>query len=363
MNHASLHLRPWERLGIRRDVEYLTDNIGQLLGSGVDVVSALSSVEGGMRSSIMKRLVHTIGERVAEGESLSALLGETGLFPDRTVALIKVGEENGQLVSYFKMIGLQEEKQRSFRAKIRSALMYPGFVFIMTIVVGVGVSWFILPRLSRVFFQLKIELPLITKIVLGFGAFLGEWGVYAVPLGAVALAALVYVVFFHRKTKRIGERLLMLLPGVRTLLQQVEMARLGFVLGGLLKGGIPITDAIASLKDATDSVYYKRLYEHIGGKIAAGESVADAFASYRRIDALVPQTVQQLLITASKSGTLAEVLLKLGASYEEQSDTSMRNLSVILEPVLLFIVWLAVVCVALGVILPIYDLIGGINRR
>ena len=356
-------LKFYERFGIASDLEYLTENLGLLLAAGVDVVGALESIESGVKSKALRRIIHSMREDIASGSSLSSVLEASALFPSRIVTLIKVGEESGQLVSHFKMVAVQEEKQRALRSKIRSALLYPSFVFIVTLIVGVWVSWFILPRLAKVFSQLKLELPLITKIVLGFGSFLGSYGLIAVPIAILCLGAVIYFLFIHRRTKGIGEYILFSLPGVKRLLQEVELARLGFILGGLLRAGVPILPALDSLREATESHHFKRLYTHVRAHIEIGDSLEQSFVSYRRIDTCIPQTVVQLIVTGGKSGTLAEVLLKIGAAYEEKSDASTRNLSVILEPILLFIVWIAVVSVALGVILPIYKLIGGINHH
>lgn len=350
------------RLGLGKDLEYLMHNLGLLLAAGVDVVSALDSIEEGIRSARLKRITRSMRDQVIAGDPLSKVFEKTGLFPPRVVTLVRIGEESGQLVSQFKMLSIQEEKQHALRSKMRSALLYPGFVFMVTIVVGVGVSWFILPRLAKVFLQLKLELPLITKVVLGFGAFLGEYGTVAVPLAILFCGGLIYILFILPRTKWMGESILFSIPGVRQLIQEIELARLGFILGGLLRGGINILEALDSLKSATQSYRYQKLYEHIREHIDAGDSVEQSLKSFAGINGLIPQPVQQLIMVGSRSGGLAEVLLKIGAAYEEKSDVSTRNLSVILEPALLFIVWIAVVSVALGVILPIYNLIGGINR-
>ncbi len=145
-------------------------------------------------------------------------------------------------------------------------------------------------------------------------------------------------------------------------MQEIELARLGTILGGLLHSGVPILASIESLRSATESRRYQRLYTHLAERIAEGDALPEIFAGYRGINALIPEPVQQILIVGSQSGTLSSVLVKIGSVYEEKSDVSTRNLSVILEPLLLIIVWLAVVAVALGVILPIYSLIGGIHR-
>lgn len=362
MNIVTATLQGIQRLGLRKDLEYLTHNVGMLLAAGVDVAGALESIETGVKNKKLKNLIRSMRKDLASGEPLSTIFEKCGLFHERIILLIRLGEESGQLVSQFRMISVQEEKQRILRSKLKSALLYPGFVFIVTLVVGVSVSWFILPRLAKVFFQMKLELPLITKVVLSFGVFLGKYGLIAVPIFIILIAILIEVIFVLPRTRWIGQAILFAIPGVRQLIQEIELARLGVLLGGLLHSGVPILPALRSLRSATESDRYKELYSHLYERINVGDSIEQSIASFKTIDTLIPRPIQQLLIVGGKSGNLADMLLKIGAVYEEKSDASSRNLSVILEPILLFIVWLAVVGVALGVILPIYQLIGGIHR-
>lgn len=354
--------RLFQNFGIGKDLDYLTENLGLLLGAGVDISTALTSIKGNVETARMKEIIDEMSADLAAGTPLSETFKKTRLFPRRVSSLILIGEQTGQLVKNFKMIAEQEEKQRSFRAKIQTALLYPGFVFGITIAVGIGVSWFILPRLATLFAQLKLELPFITKMLLSFGMFLSKHGATALPVFLLGMVALIYFLFFFPGTKRLGEYVLFSFPGVNRLLTEVELARFGFTLGGLLKSGVPILEAFSSLEDSTNSERYKGLYAHMRKKLATGESFADSFRTFRKVGHLIPGPIQQLLITGSASGSLAETFTKIGKIFEEKSDVTTRNLGVILEPILLFIVWIAAVSVALAVILPIYNLIGGINR-
>ena len=353
----------FRRALLKDDLTYLTQNLGLLLGSGVDVASALDSILQGVNSRSMKNIVLTMREEVKGGTPLWEVLENSRLFPERVTAMVRVGEESGQLIKHFKMIGDQEEKQREFSSKLMTALLYPGFVFVVTLIVGISVSWLILPKLAHVFFQLKLELPLITTVILGFGTFLAKFGFIAVPLFVLTLTLVGYVVFVLPSTKWLGEYFLVALPGVGQLLQEIEIARLGFLLGGLLKSGVPIVEALDSLQSATGSARYRALYLELRLDIDRGDSLESSLRSIRNVHSLIPVPVQQLLITGSHTGRLADVLLQVGSTYEEKSDASTRNLSVILEPILLFVVWAAVLSVALGVILPIYKLIGSVNTH
>ncbi len=257
---------------------------------------------------------------------------------------------------------MQEQKEREFRGKITSALLYPGFVFTLTVVVGVSISWFILPRLASVFASLHATLPLITRLLIALGSFLGNYGMYVVPSFILLSTLLLFFVFIFKKTNFLGQAILFHIPAIAGLLKEVELARLGSLLGGLLQAGLPVLDSLESLASSTTLYRYQKFYRYLYEKVETGNSFQKSFDQYNHINTLIPIPIQQLVITAEQSGNLATTLLKIGAMYEAKTENSAKNISVLLEPILLVIVWLGVVAVAIAVILPLYSLIGNLNN-
>lgn len=149
------------------------------------------------------------------------------------------------------------------------------------------------------------------------------------------------------------------MPGIKQLVKEIELTRFGYLLGILLSAGLSITNALDSLISATEIAQYKKFYLHLRNSIEDGNSFQKSFASFKDINRLIPISIQQLVITGEQSATLSATLLKIGQTFETKTDITTKNLSIILEPVLLVIVWLGVVTVAFAVILPIYSLIGG----
>jgi type II secretory pathway component PulF len=143
---------------------------------------------------------------------------------------------------------------------------------------------------------------------------------------------------------------------------EVEVARFGYLLGTLLEAGLTVTRAIESLAGASDVIRYKKFYLALRESIDMGNSFQKSFEAYKNIDALIPQPIQQLIISGEQSGNLNKTLIKVGQVLEAKSDTTTKNLTIIMEPILLVIVWAGVVSVAFAVILPIYSLVGGLNN-
>lgn len=332
-----------------------------MLSSGMNILSALDAVSAELKSERMKRIVRDLKDDIDAGSPLWRAFEATALLPAHVVSLVKIGEEAGRLPENLKVIAAQEEKERSFRSKIRSAMMYPLFVMALTLVVGIGISWFILPRLAGVFSELKIQLPFITRALIAFGRFLGDYGAFVVPIFIAALAAVIYIFFVMPKTKAVGQSILFRLPGVGRLIREAELARMGYILGTLLGAGLPIVDAINSLAQATASYEYQRFYGILRDQIEGGNSFARSFAMYPKSRKLIPAPIEQLVVSGEQSGRLPDVFLRIGETFEAKTETTTKNLAIILEPILLVVVWVGVVAVALAVILPIYSLIGGLN--
>jgi len=349
--------------GLGKERDYFVENLSMLISGGMPITTVLDSIATEMRSRRMKNVIAAIKSDIESGSSLWRTLAKTGLFPEHAVSLIRLGEQSGKLIENLKVVTIEQEKDRVFRSKLRSAMMYPIFVLSLTVIIGVGIAWFILPKLATVFAQLKIALPLITKILIGTGTFLGEYGSYVVPAGIVAMIVVFFFIFLFSKTKFIGQFILFSSPGIKGLIKEVEVARFGYLLGTLLEAGLPITHALDSLASATEITQYQKLYLHLRDSVEDGNSIQKSFVSFRNANHLIPAPIQQLIVAGEQSGSLPGTLLKIGQKFETKADISTKNLTVILEPILLVIVWLGVVAVALAVILPIYSLIGGFKTQ
>ncbi len=348
--------------GLAKEKEYLIENLSFLAGSGMPVSQALLAIQEELKSSQMKKIVGRVRDAVENGTLLSKALEETGLFGTHAISLIRSGEESGTLSQNLHVIAEQDAKNRLFKSRLHSALMYPILILVVTGLVGISVAWFILPKLSTVFSQLHVKLPFITQIVIGFGQFLGDYGIIAVPAFMICILLAVYLLFYNEKTRVVGQYILFAVPGIWNLIQELEIARMGYLLGTLMKSGLPVVQAIGSLKESTLSPFFLKFYAYLYESIEKGNSFEQSFAEYPNVKDILPSAIRQVITAGEQSGNLSTVLIEVGAKYEAKTELSSKNLAVALEPVMLVIVWLGVVMVALAVILPIYSLIGGVNK-
>ena len=351
----------FQNLSIGKEKEFFLENLSLMLSSGMPVAAALAAMKRTVKSKRLAQIVGNLESDINSGHHFWHSFEKTGLFPAYVVSLIRIGEESGRLGENLKLLSRQQSKDRALKDRVRSAMIYPTIVLGLTVTLGLAISWFILPRLTSVFSDLRLKVPLLTRIFINFGSFLQHWGFVAVPVFLGSLLIILWLLFIVPKTKIAGEKLLLWLPGVGQLLKEVELSRLGYVLGSLLGAGVPMVHAMELLGQASGLQKYGRLYRFLKTSMEEGNSFEAAFKAFPKVDKLLPVPVQEMIVAGEQSGKLEQIFTAIGENYEEKSQMTSQNLTVILEPVLLVIVWIGVGSLALAVIVPLYSLVGGLN--
>ncbi|HEY5667987.1 MAG TPA: type II secretion system F family protein [Candidatus Saccharimonadales bacterium] len=344
---------------MERDEEHILAELALLLKAGVPVGKTFMALQDATRSSRTKRTLRRMAQDVDEGTPLWRVLERSRLISSGALALIKLGEKSGNLAENLALAARQEEKQRLFRARVRSALLYPAFVLTVTVVVASGITWYLLPRLAQMFTQMGTNLPWESRLFVSAGHYLSGHG-WVIPATVAVLALAVYAMFFAPRTRFTGQAVLFALPGIARMLREIEVARFGYLLGTLLKAGMSVTEALDLLASSTTLRRYQRLYSQLRGAFDEGygfnASLPKHASSY-----LLPQSVQQMIIAGEKSGALPETLLHISEVYQQKADVSTQNVETIIEPALLILVWMAVLAVAVAVIVPVYSLVSGLG--
>lgn len=351
---------PYLSIGFGDEKDYFIENLSLLISSGMGISSALSTMHDSVKSWKMRKMIAVIENMVASGTPLWKSFLETKILPTRVISLVRSGEESGKLPEHLNLVTVQQHKEKIFKSRLRSALLYPGIVLILAIFLALGGAWFILPNLVSIFAETKGSLPITTKILLLTGNYLRDYGAIIVPSIIATLSVSIFFVFFYKKTKFLGEKVLFIIPGIKTLIQGVELGRFGFVLGALLQAGFQANEGLRLLAEGTEHHLYRKFYNHLQESILHGESFKTAFSTYRHSDRLIPIPVQQLVVASEKSGRLPETLMKIGVIFEEKTEAMSQDLSSILEPIILLVVGLVVGLVVSGIIGPIYGLSGQI---
>lgn len=337
------------------------ESLSLLVRGNLSVIDAIASLKLEAKSKKFKVALQQVEDELAGGSSLSNALTSAKILTPETVSLIRLGEETGRLSEQLSAIVETSKRSNAFKAEIQSALLYPGFVLGLVLIVGTVMVWYVFPKFIVLFSNVGGKLPLPTRIIIGLGEFFNRYGIVVVPLFFAVLAVAAYLLFVYQKTKIAGDRLLLALPITGPLFRNMELTRMSYSLGSQLSAGISLPEAFVSLEHSTYLIPFRDLYDRISQRVLEGEPLSKAMEGEDAGHDYLPLHIIRLIASAERSGTLSETFRTLSATYDEKASGVAKNFSALLEPVVISVVGLLVGLVALGVLGPIYGLIGTIN--
>ncbi len=335
-----------------KQVLLFTKNLGILLKSG----STLSESIQVLRDQAKGKwywILNDIVEHIEKGLRFSEALGHyPKTFPPLFKGVVEIGEQSGTLEENLSYLTIQLEKSYELKRKVFSALMYPAIVMIGMIILGFGVSIFILPKISRVFESFRVELPLATRILLAISRFFTNYGTIAIIGFFVGIFFLIYL-FRRHFMKPLSHWLLLHIPVVKNLVIRLNLSMFCRTLGILLRTGTTIDDGLRTCVNTTSNFYYMKFLQYAHNQVKGGSALADIL---KRKKNLFPPTVTQIIQVGEASGTLSDSLDYCAQLNEDEVDNLTQNLTVILEPLILLVLGIAVATLALAIITPIYSI-------
>lgn len=345
--------------GLGKQRSGFIQNLSMMLGAGLHMTDAIDTLGRESRGG-MRKLVRQILRDVENGSALWRAMDRQAFFSPYAIALIRIGEEAGNLSENLKNLAEQDEKDQAMRQKVKMAMIYPIIIISLTFIITIGLSWFVLPQLVGVLFALNVELPATTRAVIAVSNFFTVHGPVVVP-SALLIFFVLAVLLKFTKLRYLGQWVVLHIPGVKTLIMQASIARFGIILGSLLRAGVAPVEALQSLTEVTSLLRYKSFYRKLTEHIKIGDSFAKSFEEIRGSRKALPASVQQITVTGERSGRLSEVLLKIADIYQKKAEETAQKLPIILEPVLLIFIAGLVAIIAFSIIMPIYSVVGNIG--
>ncbi len=348
-------------IGMGKERMMFIQNMATMLNAGLPLTDSLRTLVLETRNRSMRKLIQRIVDAVENGSPLWRAMEAQSLFSLHALALVRIGEEAGNLAENMGYLAEQDEKDHALRSKVKMAMIYPTIVMVIMFIIVVGLGMFVLPNLVGVLFSLNVKLPLITRIVIWFSNMFTTYGAVGVPsfIGGFILLA---ILSKYTPLRHVTQWIMFKIPGIGKLAKEATIARFGVILGGLLKAGVPVVEALESLTQVTPIASYKRLYAQLLARVAIGDSFAKCFATIRGSQKLLPASVQQLVITGEKSGSLADIMLKIADIYDKKASETAEKLPIILEPLLLLFIGSLVGSIAFAIIIPIYSIVGNVGQ-
>jgi len=332
-------------------------NISSMLEAGLALSRSLEVIARQTKNSKTKAVIENINEQIKKGASFSsALESHPKIFNPIFVSMTNAGEESGNLVQSFKNIASQLEKSYVLMKKIRGALVYPGVIVTAMVFVGFFMLTNIVPTLSKTFLELGVELPASTKFIIALSDLLQEQtllffgGLIALILGVIGL-------FKSKFGRNIVDNVIVKLPVIGDIVKEVNSARTARTLASLLKAGVSYLQAIQITKGVVQNHLYKNILEQAQKKIETGDKISDIFTQNEH---LYPSFFGEMIAVGEETGDLGNMLLKVAEFYEEEVDQKTKNMSTIIEPILMLVVGVGVGFFAISMISPMYSLLENI---
>ncbi|MBN1258334.1 type II secretion system F family protein [Candidatus Peregrinibacteria bacterium] len=306
----------------------------------------------------IRQIIEDVIARVDRGAYLHEAFGlYPQYFPPLFLNLVKTGEVSGSLEINLKRLATVISKEIEFRQKVLSAMMYPTFVLIAIVGLGLSVSFLVLPNLLPLFKSLGTELPFTTRVLLWFAEFSEAAGFY-LWLGLFVFAVFLAWIYRRPFAKPFFHWFFLRFPLFGPLHKQITLARLSRTLNSLLESGMPLENALMLITSIISNYYYRRSIEKALPLVRKGESLSEALEKYPR---LYDPMFVSLLALGERTGGLTDSFGYISEFYEAEVDEKMKNFAVSLEPVLLIIAGVAVGFVALAILSPIYQLTGSLR--
>jgi MSHA biogenesis protein MshG len=334
------------------DILLFSRQIHTLLKAGVPIMRALGGLQEAAINPAMKAVIQDLRESLEGGRELSAgLARHPRVFSPFYLSMVKVGEATGLLEEVFMRLFVHLEFERYMREQVKSALRYPSFVVMAMAAAIVVINLFVIPAFAKVFAGFGAELPLMTRILLGFSEFMVAYWPHL-------LAAVAGCVFAFRswvgtvKGRHDWEGIALRIPIAGKILHKAALARFArsFALG--MRSGVPVMQALSNSAQTVDNTYIARRIENMRDGVERGESI---LRSALTVGIFTP-VVLQMIAVGEESGAVDDMMEEIGQMYQQEVEYELKTLGQQIEPILIVSLGVLVLILALGVFLPMWDL-------
>lgn len=333
----------------------MTRQLSAMVGAGVPLVRALTSLASHTESPALKKILGDVIKDVEGGSGLgNALAKHPSAFSDVYVNMVRAGEAAGILDDILKRLASQQEKNATIRKKIRSAMAYPTVLIVITVSAFFGLMLFVIPQIGKILTDLggaDAKLPGITLFMLGISGFITNFWYILFP----AIGGGIYGILRYIKTPKGKEQfhtLILRIPGIRTIIKKVAIARFARTFSALMGAGVAVLECLNVTSRSLGNVVYEKALKATAVKVKNGKPLSIAISE----DPLFPEIVSQMLSVGEETGQTDIVLVKVADFYEEEVDVAIEGLSSIIEPAMIVLMGGMVGLIAASVMTPIAGL-------
>lgn len=331
----------------------VTRNLGSMLLAGLTVTRSLSVIQRQTKNAKLRGVMEQVVTKINEGgQFYEALKDFPEVFDDLYVAMIKAGEESGELAGTLETLSHQMERSSNLKKKIKGAMIYPTIVILVMAIIGVLMMMFVVPTITDIFKDLGSDLPAMTQILINVSDFFATY-----PLLVIGglIGSIVSFVYFLKS--RIGKRgvswLVTRLPAIGEMAKETNAARTARTLSSLLNSGVDVIQALEITEEVVQNYYYKQIIKSARERVEKGTALSETFVE--RSD-LYPILMGEMILVGEETGNIAKMLSELAIFYETEVERKTKDLSTIIEPLLMVVIGAGVGFFVLALIAPIYSI-------
>ncbi|MFA6903009.1 MAG: type II secretion system F family protein [Gallionellaceae bacterium] len=346
----------WQRLNEKKidivELMLFSRQMYTLLKAGVPIMRALAGLQESSQNPALATVLQSLRESLDSGRELSAAMRlHPRVFSAFYVSMVQVGEMTGRLDETFMSLYGHLEFEKDMKERISSALRYPMFVMIAMALAIVVVNIFVIPAFAKVFAGFQTELPLMTRILMGFSSFMVNYWV-------LLLALLVGTVAGFRKYINTEQgcyqwdRYKLELPIAGKIIFKSTLARFARSLALAFKSGIPILQGLSVVALVVDNAYMRKQIEQMRDGVERGETILRTASTSK----IFNPTVLQMIAVGEETGDMDGLMFEVAGMYEREVEYEVKTLAQQIEPIMIVALGILVLILALGIFLPIWDL-------
>lgn len=334
------------------EIHIFTRQLATLLGAGIPLINALSSLLEQTTNPALKKVLAQIKDAVNEGNTLTtALARHPKLFSNIYINMVRAGEASGSLDIVLEKLADFGEKQQTLQSRLKAALVYPVFMAVIGSAILFILITYIVPNITKVFADMERTLPLPTRILISLSDFLrGYWWLVLLILVAAFYALRLFV--RSARGRQLWDLLKLKMPIIGNVNQKIILARFGSTLASLLGSSVPLVTSMQIVQSIVNNALIAEVIEEAIEQIRKGKSMAKALGA----SPWFPPIFVQMISVGEQSGNLEPMLVKVSDAYEREVDMAIMGMTSLIEPIMIAAMGAAVGFVVLSILLPIFEM-------
>ena len=332
-------------------------NLSVMLKAGLSLSRAIDALSRQTKTKKFQAVIKDVSSEIKKGQNLSVSFGRyPKIFPPIFTAMVKAGEKSGKLAEALDLTSSQLGRELFVRKKIKGALMYPLVIVLAMAGIGIMMMIFVVPTLVQTLEELEVKLPASTRFIIFISGSFGNAGVF-LGIFAVGVFFLFFWLFKTVSGRKVLDVIFLKTPLIGALVKKINAARTSRTLSSLLSAGVDIVEALNVTEEVLQNHKFKAVLAKAQKEIQKGSSLSSIF---EKTENLYPPLVMEMVAVGEETGTLSDMFLRLAVFFEEEVSDITKNLTVLIEPLIMVVIGAAVGFFAVSMIQPIYSMVGSL---